>query len=53
MALCIADSLIVNNYELNHPNLRYLFILWLENGLNNGGKDHSTGLGGNISISLN
>lgn len=33
--------------------MRYMFIVWLENGLNNGGRSHSIGLGGNISISMN
>ncbi len=32
--------------------MRYLFILWLEHGLNNGGRPYSIGLGGNISISM-
>jgi hypothetical protein len=32
--------------------MRYMFILWLNNGLGNGGRKFSIGLGGNISISM-
>lgn len=52
MALCIADSLIYNNFKLDCVHNRYLFILWFFNGLNNGGRKHSIGLGGNIKISM-
>jgi hypothetical protein len=52
MALCIADSLIINNYEFNPKHIRYMFHMWLYHGLNNGGREHSIGLGGNIKISM-
>jgi hypothetical protein len=29
-----------------------MFVMWLEHGLNNGGRPYSIGLGGNISISM-
>lgn len=32
--------------------MRYLFVLWIAHGLNNGGRVRSIGLGGNIKISL-
>jgi ADP-ribosylglycohydrolase len=53
MGLCLADSLLLNDYHFNPKHIRYLFILWLKHGLNNGGRPHSIGLGGNISISMN
>lgn len=48
----MADCLLLNNYQFNPMHMRYLFILWLEHGLNNGGRPYSIGLGGNISISM-
>lgn len=52
MALCMADSLIYNKYRFEPKHIRYLFLLWFFNGLNNGGRKHSIGLGGNIKISM-
>lgn len=52
MGLCLADSVLLNNYEFNPKHIRHLFILWLQHGLNNGGRPFSIGLGGNISISM-
>lgn len=52
MALCIADSLIYNQFTFQPKHIRYLFLLWFFNGLNNGGRQHSIGLGGNIKISM-
>ena len=52
MGLCMADSLLLNDYEFNPLHLRYMFVMWLQHGLNNGGRDYSIGLGGNISISI-
>lgn len=52
MALCMADSLIYYKYRFEPKHIRYLFLLWFFNGLNNGGRKHSIGLGGNIKISM-
>lgn len=52
MALAIADSLLLNQFEFNPISIRYLFTLWLYHGLNNGQREESIGLGGNISISM-
>lgn len=52
MALCLADSILAMNFEFDPIDLRYRFMLWLDFGLNNGGRPHSIGLGGNISISM-
>lgn len=52
MGLCMADSLLLNDYHFDPKHFRYLFNLWLKHGLNNGGRNHSIGLGGNISISM-
>ena len=52
MALCMADSLLLNNFKFDPIHMRYMFIMWLEHGLNNGGRPYSIGLGGNISISI-
>jgi ADP-ribosylglycohydrolase len=52
MGLCMADSILLNDYVFNPAHMRYLFVLWLEHGLNNGGRPYSIGLGGNISISM-
>jgi ADP-ribosyl-[dinitrogen reductase] hydrolase len=52
MGLCMADSILLNDYVFNPTHMRYLFVLWLEHGLNNGGRPYSIGLGGNISISM-
>ena len=52
MALCMADSLLLRNFEFDPIHMRYMFTMWLEHGLNNGGRPHSIGLGGNISISM-
>ena len=52
MALAMATSLIDNKGQFNPKQMRYLFILWIFNGLNNGGRKRSIGLGGNIKISL-
>lgn len=48
----MADSLIYNRGVFVPKHLRYMFILWFFNGLNNGGRQHSIGLGGNIKISM-
>ena len=52
MGLSMADSLLLNDYHFEPIHFRYLFTLWLRHGLNNGGRPHSIGLGGNISISM-
>jgi ADP-ribosyl-[dinitrogen reductase] hydrolase len=52
MALCLADSLLLNDFKLNPLDLRWRFLLWVNCGLNNGGRPYSIGLGGNISISF-
>lgn len=52
MALSMADSLMNSKYTFDPINIRYLFNLWLNHGLNNGGRLYSIGLGGNISISM-
>ena len=52
MALCMADSLLLNEFSFNPKHLRFMFAMWLDHGLNNGGRPYSIGLGGNISISM-
>ncbi len=52
MGLCMADSTLLTDYHFNPKHLRYMFTMWLEHGLNNGGRPYSIGLGGNISISM-
>lgn len=52
MSLCIADSILATNFQFDPIDLRYRFMLWLDYGLNNGGRPYSIGLGGNISISM-
>ena len=53
MGLCLLDSLIVNNGELNQKDLKNRFLLWWSYGYNNGKKNaKSGGLGGQISRSL-
>lgn len=52
MGLAIAYSLLLKRYEFDPINIRYMFVLWLCNGLGNGGRSHSIGLGGNIAISM-
>lgn len=52
MALSMADSLLMKKFTFDPVHMRYLFILWLEHGLGNGGRPYSIGLGGNISISI-
>ncbi len=52
MGLCMADCILLNDYVFNPTHMRYMFVLWLEHGLNNGGRSYSIGLGGNISISM-
>lgn len=52
MALCLADSILAQNFKFDPIDLRYRFLMWLEFGLNNGGRPYSIGLGGNISISM-
>ena len=52
MGLSMADSVLLTDYNFNPQHLRYMFTLWLEHGLNNGGRAYSIGLGGNISISM-
>jgi hypothetical protein len=52
MGLCMADSILLNNYLFNPKHIRHTFIAWLQHGLNNGGRPRSIGLGGNISISM-
>ena len=41
MGLCLADSILLNDYAFNPTHMRYLFVLWLEHGLNNGGRPRS------------
>jgi hypothetical protein len=48
----MADSILLNDYVFNPTHMRYMFVLWLEHGLDNGGRQYSIGLGGNISISM-
>jgi ADP-ribosyl-[dinitrogen reductase] hydrolase len=52
MSLCLADSILAKNFEFDPIDLRYRFLLWLDFGLNNGGRPYSIGLGGNISIAM-
>ncbi len=52
MALCLADSLLFNNFKFNPQDLRLRFMLWIRCGMNNGGRPHSIGLGGNIAVSM-
>ena len=52
MGLAMAYSLMLNDYKLNPIHTRHMFHMWLEHGLGNGGRAHSIGLGGNISISM-
>ena len=52
MALCMADSLIMNKYKFDARHIRYMFHMWLYHGLDNGGRFRSIGLGGNIKISM-
>ena len=52
MALCMATSILFNKGQFVPKHIRYLFILWILNGLNNGGRKQSIGLGGNIKISM-
>lgn len=52
MALCLADSILVKDFAFDPLDLRYRFMLWMDYGLNNGGRPYSIGLGGNISISM-
>ena len=47
----MAYSLLLNKFEFDPVNIRYMFHLWLNHGLGNGGRKVSIGLGGNISIS--
>ena len=61
MGLCIADSLLVNNGELDAHDLMHRFLAWNIGGYNNSFRfneqnglkpRHSIGLGGNISMAL-
>jgi ADP-ribosylglycohydrolase len=52
MGLCLADSILAQNFVFNALDLRYRFQLWLHYGYNNGGRPYSIGLGGNIKISM-
>jgi hypothetical protein len=52
MGLAMAYSILLNHFKFDPIHMRYMFILWLEQGLGNGGRPHSIGLGGNISISM-
>lgn len=52
MGLAMAYSLILNKFQFNPVHIRYMFFLWLEHGLGNGGRDRSIGLGGNIYTSF-
>lgn len=52
MALCLADSLLEKKLQFDPVDLRLKFLLWIEYGLNNGGRPHSIGLGGNIAQSM-
>ena len=36
LALCIADSILVNNYNYNAVDIKHRFLLWWYEGLNNG-----------------
>ena len=52
MALAMSTSLIHYKGKFNPKHIRYMFMLWIFNGLSNGGRKHSIGLGGNIKISI-
>ena len=52
MALCLADSVLLKEYKFDPQHIRFMFTMWLEHGLDNGGRKHSIGLGGNIAISM-
>ena len=52
MALAMSNSLILNDYKFDPKHIRFMFHLWLKHGLGNGGRSHSIGLGGNISMSM-
>jgi len=52
MGLAMAYSLMLNNFVFEPVHTRYMFHCWLKHGLGNGGRPHSIGLGGNISISM-
>ena len=48
----MAYGLMINKYEFDPIKNREMFHLWWYHGLGNGGRKHSIGLGGNISISI-
>ena len=49
MGLCVADSLLTNEFEFNGIDLRGRFLFWWHCGYNNGlAGERSFGLGGNI-----
>lgn len=52
MGFSMADSILLTDYNFDPQHFRYMFHMWLEHGLNNGGRPYSIGLGGNISISM-
>ena len=52
MGFSMADSMLLTDYNFVPQHIRYMFALWLDHGLNNGGRRYSIGLGGNISISM-
>ena len=57
MGLCLADSLIMNNGNLDEHDLMHRFLSWWSGGYNNAFRfekypRHSIGLGGNISMSF-
>ena len=52
MALCLADSLLSTKLVFDPLDLRLRFMLWIDYGLNNGGRPYSIGLGGNIAQSM-
>lgn len=51
MGLSMGDSILLTDYHFHPQHIRYMFHMWLEHGLGNGGRPYSIGLGGNISIS--
>ncbi len=44
-ALCVADSILENNFQFNGKDLRYRILLWWVHGYNNCREETSSGLG--------
>ena len=52
MGIVMGYGLMLRNYDFDPITTRKMFHLWWNNGLGNGGRQQSIGLGGNISISI-